>query len=238
MEGNLDFLNCLRSLDTDDSCVTIVENERQHGRMRVGHVAVKSGMPHVVSCGLLGEWQLEHRSRGLGTDHQRAHRDDRLRKALAAKKASTEVKVKRRVIDPEKQYVQERDSQAKRALGRKRPRAEAEIDRAAFRRDWRETADNHRDKVRINSRYKRQRQELELDRMMHLTQPTGEPGPLPPCDVDEVMDARTCSSLGSSSAPLATTVLQEWRNEQHLQGVRKMYDASLKTGCMSKMFPE
>ena len=36
MEGNQDFLCCLHSLDADDSCVTIIENERQHGRMRVG----------------------------------------------------------------------------------------------------------------------------------------------------------------------------------------------------------
>lgn len=65
VQGNSDLLNCLRSHDADDSSVTVVEVERQHGRMRIGHASNKSGLAYTASDAFLKDWTLEHKSPAL-----------------------------------------------------------------------------------------------------------------------------------------------------------------------------
>ena len=78
------FLSCLASIDQDDSTVTVVENERQHGRLRVGYGVELQELSRSLAKAFLGEWSLEHQERGLAGPQP--CQGERLRIAVATSK--------------------------------------------------------------------------------------------------------------------------------------------------------
>ena len=64
--GSSTFDAVLRHVDSDDSVATILENERQHGRGRVGYGSKLKTITTALVKSFLAEFVTEHRSRGLG----------------------------------------------------------------------------------------------------------------------------------------------------------------------------
>ena len=57
------FESSLKCIDCEDSVCTVIENERQHGRMRVKH---HRKLPNELLRCYLEEWSIEHKARGFG----------------------------------------------------------------------------------------------------------------------------------------------------------------------------
>eukprot|EP00969_Alexandrium_andersonii_P130011 5747729-Alexandrium_andersonii.AAC.1 len=72
----------LAGVDGDDSAATIVECERQHGRLRVGYGCKFKSVTTAAAHNALDEWSLEHRDRGLGNDDPAREPRERLRDAV------------------------------------------------------------------------------------------------------------------------------------------------------------
>ena len=79
------LLQALESVDLDDSSSTVVEVERQHGRLRVGYGVNLQSLNRSLTRAYLQEWMLEHYDRGFESDPYRVA-EERLRKVVRAGK--------------------------------------------------------------------------------------------------------------------------------------------------------
>eukprot|EP00971_Amphidinium_carterae_P150075 2974853-Amphidinium_carterae.1 len=74
--------SALKSISSEDSACCIVENERQHGRLRAGYGKHLQGLRQTLAEGYLMEWQLEHADRGFGHTDAVLQRGERLRTVI------------------------------------------------------------------------------------------------------------------------------------------------------------
>ena len=109
-----DFRDMIESWDKDDCIITIIENERQHGRFRVSRPRKTAGLVRASTEANCVEWSLEHKARGF--DLLRTWEDsiveDRLRVGLRAlKRAEKEASPRTHGSNPRQSYVFQVDAQ-------------------------------------------------------------------------------------------------------------------------------
>eukprot|EP00971_Amphidinium_carterae_P325701 6456099-Amphidinium_carterae.1 len=104
------FQHALASMDLDDQSVSIIETERQHGRLRRGYGKQLQKLRRSLAKAYLAEWSLEHKD--LGFAMQQGPPKERLRALLRAHKAK-KVRVKPGG-NPQQRFVSAMDSSSDR----------------------------------------------------------------------------------------------------------------------------
>ena len=118
------FLSALWFLDKDDSVCTVVENERQHGSLRIGYGVKLQQLVRQVGRQYLKELMQEHRGRGLGHDRDKPLVHERIRQTVQFHREVERAKHKsrKRMCDPRVAYASHRDSLDKRSADAPRTR--------------------------------------------------------------------------------------------------------------------
>ena len=128
------FKQALKCIDTDDFCISVIDPERMHGRLRLtaSYGCPCSQLPAAALQAYLSEWRTLHSTRDLASEDgaplDRAPMKERLRKSIEFYKAVEKDLVKNRVGyvrgGPRMLYTLLKDAQAKAASERQRSQAE------------------------------------------------------------------------------------------------------------------
>ena len=170
------FKVLLSSLDKEDSCCSVTENERQHGKMRLG-VKWGSGhksLPAAAAGSYLGEWKSEADARRPSDSRPRSSKPtpkERLRSVLAfASEVERELAKDRQRIGgggPKLLWAHYQLAQEKLrldALGERRNIAEYKSRLAHYQNLYDQTADDDADKRYFIELYERKKEQKRIGR--------------------------------------------------------------------------
>jgi hypothetical protein len=211
------FDHVLQSIDRDDSCVSIVENERQHGRLRVGYGRHLGCLERASAHGLLQDWAMEHKSRGLGQSAS-APVKERLRGVVeqTARNIRNESAAKGGVPggNPKIMYINAMEALEIQRSGA-RSQAEARIRRQSLSQIWDALPEDGADKVLFRQLFA---ERVRGRRLQRLGPPTQQGATQEPDD-EHIVTAASCWGIGCEKYPLAPAVLDAFL-ENHCQGRR------------------
>jgi hypothetical protein len=209
------FDHVLQSIDRDDSSVSIVENERQHGRLRVGYGRHLQSLERASAHGLLEEWALEHKNRGLGQSAS-APVKERLRGVV--EQHACNIRLERAAKggrpggNPKIMYINAMEA-LEIQRGGARSKAEARICRQSLSQKWDALPEDDADKVL----FRRLFAERVRDRRLHRLGPPTQQGATQEPDDEHSVTAASCWGIGSERYPLAPAVLDAFF-ENHGEG--------------------
>ena len=225
------FLDVSKSTDHGDSAVTIVENERQHGRMRAGTKQDRQSCARMSIRGYLGDWRLEHKSRNLGPLVESIP-EERLRTIIRNHTAHVISHGRSRKCvggNPKLIFVAARDAQDRIRLGRPRSVEEDSSNRKWLRALWDSLPSDDEAKVEAKIEFERQVRDRRLQ---------AQPVPLAPPSDDQLKferEPRSCFGLGCQAFPLSPCVLDDYRANWPQGGLRTLSAKATRSGFMSRI---